>query len=691
MKRPSLVLLQLCTLLAVAGLLPLAIPGAAPAFAGTMPTTNIPIDGTPQAQNASSLLGLAGGSVLTATSTTHALLRDRLESDHLTLTLPDLSMWGGSHDVEFWKEWSGTYADVYVAWNDLAAPAGSAQQSQTITAGDIAYMGGEFDARIWPSDVSHFGQYEPRPAPPAAGGSRVAIMIYNIRDDAYYSSSPSAFYVGGYFSAAVDDTEQFNAVFVDSFDWPHSTGPGGSIPYLYEGTVAHEFAHLIQHDVDPNEELFVEEGLCELATQFVYGARATSAEVGEYLYYHRDSLTDWKSELFDYGGAVLWMDYLWEQRGGGVLPDPIGQPADAGDQFVWDLVHDPASGLDGIADQLPGGRAQLEQYFRDWTLANLLDGQVNESQWNYRNLALGGADSAGLSIADGVAYFDSGVTGNMPPTRKKVERSADVQAWGAFYRTYKGASPSITMTFSGQPAVGVLPPTGTYEWWAGTGDFADHALTRSIDGVKAGDVLTFQTWFDIEEGFDFGYVEASSDGENWSLLQQTSSLPAWAVNTNESTAWIGPGGLTGATGGWQKATYALGGLTGTAYLRFHYVTDVSLENEGWYIDDIAVGSFADPVDGANGWVTDADNGWTLTDGVKQVNDWTADVYVPHLKAQRSWYEVQPVVGVVGQGLSGQAAVDTRYLKSGVVWGIVSNHPDKGLDASGSLVIRKQRM
>ena len=44
---------------------------------------------------------------------------------------------------------------------------------------------------------------------------------------------------------------------------------------------------------------------------------ATASHIGEYLYYHRDSLTDWKGELFDYGDSVLWQDYLWERAGGG--------------------------------------------------------------------------------------------------------------------------------------------------------------------------------------------------------------------------------------------------------------------------------------------------------------------------------------------------------------------------------------
>ena len=690
----------------------------APAFAGTMPATNIPIDGTPQVENATALPGVAGGALLGPAPTPGARLHNGRAPD-LTLTLPDLSMWGGSQVVPFWKEWSGGRADVYVAWNDLAAPAGSAQQLQTITAADIAYMGGEFDQRIWPSDVFHFGWYKHRSPARRADGSRVAVMIYNIRDDAYYSSDAAAMYVGGYFDATVDDTENLNAVFVDSFDWPNGTGPGGSVPYLYEGTVAHEFAHLIQHDVNPDEELFAEEGLCELATQFLYGVTATSAEIGEYLYYHRDSLTNWNSELYDYGAAVLWQDYLWERRGGRILADPVGQPApaprrvarhhdplensaakftDAGDRFVWQLVHDPATGLDGIANQLPGGRAQLEQYFRDWTLTNLLDGKAWQPWWNYRNLVLGGADSDGLSITDGVAYYDSTArqrprSAQVPRTRKPVTHepvstSMTVQPWGAYYCKLGDLPRRTTVSFAGTKAEGILPPTGTYEWWGGTGDFADHSLTRRIDGVKVGDVLTFQTWYDIEEGFDFGYVEASRNGTAWTPLTQLSSLPAFAENPYESTAWSGPGGLTGATGTWQQARYAMNGFAGTVYLRFHYVTDVSLENEGWYIDDISVGSFADPVDGENGWVTDAAAGWVFTDGVKQTNDWTADLYVPHMG--RWWYEVKPVVGVAGKGTTGSAWVDTHHIKNGVVWGIVSNHPDAALDSQGTLTIRKGR-
>jgi len=40
--------------------------------------------------------------------------------------------------------------------------------------------------------------------------------------------------------------------------------------------------------------------------------------------------------------------------------------------------------------------------------------------------------------------------------------------------------------------------------------------------------------------------------------------------------------------------------------------------------------------------------------------------------------------------AGQTVVDTRFMKNGVVWGIVSNHPDKAMDSQGTLTIRKGR-
>ena len=113
------------------------------------------------------------------------------------------------------------------------------------------YIGAQFDQRIWESDVFHFGNYVSRSPRPDIDGKRAAIFVHNIRDEAYWSSY--RFYIAGYFSSGLNDDLQLNAIFVDSYNWQDRLGVNTTRPslsYLYEGTVAHEFQHLIHHDVD---------------------------------------------------------------------------------------------------------------------------------------------------------------------------------------------------------------------------------------------------------------------------------------------------------------------------------------------------------------------------------------------------------------------------------------------------------
>lgn len=673
----------------LAALLGFAVPAPA-----AVPTRNIPIDGTQLADAWPTPFQVFENGVPSGPLAAGLAQHDGRDPD-LVLSLYDWSgdpAHAGAYQVPFWKEYTGVHSDVYVAWDDLAAPPASTQQDQTITPQQVEAMGNEFDARIWASDVFHFGSYQPR----GAGGGRAAIMVYNIRDEAYWSSY--RFYIAGFFDSSLNDELEINAIFVDSFNWKDRTGPTSLRPYLYEGTVAHEFQHLIHNDVDGDEDSFIDEGMADLAEQFVYGTATTASHIGEALYYHRDSLIDWKGELFDYGGAVLWQDYLWERAGGGVLGAPLADRvkpgfgpfddtaakfADPGDAFTWNLIHEQTNGLAGVAAWV-GGAAQVEQLHRDWTLANLLDGKVSEAAWNYRNLALGGPDSEGLTIQDGIKFYNAEVGGNMPPTRKNVWRRAATEAWGAYYRNFYGSAPGLTMTFSGPAQDGVPAVAGGMEWYSGLGNALERTLARQVT-VAAGDTLRFQTWFDIEDQWDYGYVEASSDGTTWVKLMQVSALPAATADVNGSSAWDGPGGLTGNSGGWQQAEFGFGGLTGGIWIRFRYATDEAVNGTGWYVDDVSVGAYADG-DSPAGWVSD---GWLWTNGL-QNNDWTADAYVPWAKATGKHYAVVPIVGVTGQGTAGSKWLATQYTKQFRITAVMSNRPDGVFGSIGRLTVKKNR-
>jgi len=82
--------------------------------------------------------------------------------------------------------------------------------------------------------------------------------------------------------------------------------------------------------------------------------------------------------------------------------------------------------------------------------------------------------------------------------------------------------------------------------------------------------IGFASWEDLEPGFDFGYVEASSDGgATWETFL--------TVNGN--------------SGGWVERQAALPGIEGDLLVRFRFVADQLIGAplfEGWYVDDIQI-------------------------------------------------------------------------------------------------------
>jgi len=631
---------------------------AAPIMAsGPQPVLdNIPFDISSQLKGQQAPIQ-PGRSSVAQTAATH----DGRAPD-LVLSLYDWSAnHEGSYEVPFWREWTSSKTQVFVAWDDLAAPPTSGQQYQTITQNDISYIGHQMDQKILPSDVDHFGNYIKRPA----GDPTISVMIYNIRDDAYWTNDE--FYIAGYFWASLNAKANRNMIFLDSFDWPNRTKADTEYPFLYEGTAAHELEHLIHNDIDPDEVAFIDEGLADLA-QYYAGYGHPVDHIAYYLIYHRDSLTDWDGELYDYGGAYLWQLYLQERFGTG---------------FSKRLVAEQDNGMAGVQNVLrkvaPKG-TNLADVFRDWTLANLLDGRTDNPAWNYRSLQIPSANTWNYSIQWSVEnYYGSEVRGTIPPTRKNVLQRGTVEPWGAYYVAYKGSEPSMLFTFDGNDREGVAPVSGTLEWFGGTGNGLNNTLSRSMD-LTGKTTLSFKTWYDIEENWDYGYVEASSDGKNWQALTPISSIPYGTVDVNHSDAWHGPGGLTGNSGGWVTATFDLSGFVGTVSIRLRYATDEAANGFGWYVDDMVVRDgtgtvlFADPMETTNQWNA---AGWTLTSGLVP-NEFALSVAVPHQRGKEKWTDVVHV-RLDPSTEVGTQEVNTRSLSGEPLMAVINNHPDGQFD------------
>ncbi len=134
--------------------------------------------------------------------------------------------------------------------------------------------------------------------------------------------------------------------------------------------------------------------------------------------------------------------------------------------------------------------------------------------------------------------------------------------------------------------------TPTHSAWSGNvSNQCDTLTLTNFLSVPSGTspILSFWTYYNIETGWDGGIVEASADGSTWTKLTLTPNYPG---TTNSSTpACIGTNQacFNGSGTTWTNytsnlSTYAGGNLK----IRFRYASDGSINNGGWYIDDVIV-------------------------------------------------------------------------------------------------------
>jgi immune inhibitor A len=192
-----------------------------------------------------------------------------------------------------------------------------------------------------------------------------------------------------------------------------------------------------------------------------------------------------------------------------------------------------------------------------------------------------------------------------------------VQPGGSLHVTLKHASSSGPSNKAVQVrlpeykyTVQIAPQFSGNFWYSGSGDMLNNTLSKNV-ALPPGASLAFQTWFDIEKNWDYGFVEISSDGgATWQAVKgnlTTDTNP----NGNNSEGH----GLTGNSGGWAAATYDLSQWGGKkVQLRFRYETDAFASYTGWAIDNIQLtGSPVDTAEANNGWSA---LGWEVSTGSK---------------------------------------------------------------------------
>ncbi len=118
-----------------------------------------------------------------------------------------------------------------------------------------------------------------------------------------------------------------------------------------------------------------------------------------------------------------------------------------------------------------------------------------------------------------------------------------------------------------------VQPHGHYQWWGGQQNLTDGGMTlkQPLHIPADGATLEFQTAYDTETGFDYFYVDASTNsGGSWQTLARFNGTSSGFPN-------------------YQAQSLSLAAFTNRdTLLRFHYTTDNFITGAGPFVDDIVV-------------------------------------------------------------------------------------------------------
>jgi hypothetical protein len=126
--------------------------------------------------------------------------------------------------------------------------------------------------------------------------------------------------------------------------------------------------------------------------------------------------------------------------------------------------------------------------------------------------------------------------------------------------------------------------SSTHSFYSGQGDNLNNRVTgtNSIH-VQPNDSLKIWCWYNIENNWDYAYVEISTDGGNTFF-----SIPGNITTSYNPYGNNLGNGITGSSGGWVQGKFSLTAYVGQEiYLRLRYVTDGYVYEEGLYADDIS--------------------------------------------------------------------------------------------------------
>jgi hypothetical protein len=449
---------------------------------------------------------------------------------------------------------------------------------------DVENLVQTFEERTYPTDREFFGSEW---TPGVDGDVHLYVVLAgNLGENvvAYFSASDE-------YAPVVQEYSNGHEMFVMNAD-----NTDLADPYTY-GTMAHEFQHMIQWYRDANEDTWMTEGFSMLAE--VLNGYDIGGHDYSYALEPDIPLAYWPNpiESRHYGQSFLFLAYFLDRFG---------------EEATRALVADTANGLDSIdgvlanlgeVDPNTGQVPAADDVYADWAVTAMInDPSVEDGRFAYKRYA----EAPTIELSDDFSSCP------LRETRTVEQYGLD----GIALR----CSGDWKVSFEGSTLTQVVPAdphSGDFAFWTNRGDESDMTLTRVFDLTSVGGEVSadYWLWYDIEEDWDYVYLEASADGgQTWKILTTPSGT---AYNpTGNSYGW----GYTGFSGGvdggeWIQESVDLSAYAGEEILlRFEYITDAAVNGDGLLLDDFSISAL--------GYTTDFesdDDGWQAEGFVRMFN------------------------------------------------------------------------
>jgi hypothetical protein len=493
----------------------------------------------------------------------------------------------------------GENVEIWVA-NDLSFPAGDTRPAHVVTQEQVDKLRNEFDNNIYPKATAFFGTPDVHdgsksplagknvPAGYYEGSDKVIMLVDNIQDD-NYTNPNYPFFVAGFFWQTLENYMDRNIITIDTNSWETR------LESTFYGTTIHELQHLIHADNDGAEETWLNEGMSTFS-EYLGGYGHDDSSINFYLDHPENSLVNWDEHrtattgpetIADYGQVYLFTLYM---------NDKFGR------EFIRDLALSETQGLNSVNEVLKAHGSSLDftQLYQNFMTALTLDtDRVGNGIYNF--------DS--IDLRDVVVDKEGTKRGKTVDFEGALNYEKEgVPAWGGDFKELKFQDKIRSISFDGVdflpiPWQSVKDPLGadTKVLWGNTGDEADNGLIFEADlsGVNAA-TLNFDNYYNIEEHWDFGMVQVSTDGgETWSSLENSNTRSDVVVEGYPKIKENVPG-FTGTNGGWNQETFDLSEYAGKKVLvSFRYLTDWGSNESGWFIDNIEIPEIGYSNDGSS--------------------------------------------------------------------------------------------